>query len=58
MVLSPSIPKPCEHATTVHDVTCNGALIARAWQGPYAWFLCLRTTTDELILLTDIHSIV
>ena len=40
----------------VHDVTCNGALIARAWQGPHAWFLCLRTTTDELILLTDIRS--
>ena len=29
MVLSPSNPKPCEHATTVHDVTCNGASIAR-----------------------------
>ena len=28
MVLSPSNPKPCEHATTVHDVTCNGASIA------------------------------
>ena len=28
MVHSPSNPKPCEHATTVHDVTCNGASIA------------------------------